>query len=168
MKAWIVVFGFVLPLTACHAQQQSTAPPSDITATFALDPGKPEQALLEHVLMRYFDDAEGAKPVVCLGRTVNGKQVALAAEDAKRFGRLFPLAAPFDRCVWRDGHVVDIGSGNDALIFSVYGIECTNPRFCKAFGGWVAGNLGAHYDQFSMTYSDGRWNFDETGVAIAS
>lgn len=155
-------------LAACvPAQEPSVGAESSYTTSL---PDTPGMALLRHVLDEHFADAGRRVKTTCATVLADeGKPSALPEEVEVALIERYEDLAPYDRCVWQDGLVVDSVTGEPAVIYQVHSLECTAVDDCVGMAGWIAANLGAEYDQYRVSKSLlGNWTFEKTGLAVMS
>ena len=159
-----IVLSIALGLANCVPPQE----PAETRGNYSTSlPDTPGMALLQYVLEQHF--AQEGRRVKTTCATIladEGQPRALPEEVETALIERFEDLAPYDRCVWQDGRVVDAVTGDEARIYQVHGIECTAPLDCLAMAGWVAANLGAEYEQYRVRKVAGEWTFEKTGIAI--
>jgi hypothetical protein len=137
-------------------------------SSFAADVERPELALLEYGLIETGMGGTDGDKTTCtmITRDRGPEPIPPEAQTAlsERFGNLRGL----DGCEWRDGLVVERSSGAEARYFTVFDVTCERRSRCTGYVGWVAANMGAKYEQYTMTFSGGLWSFERTGRTVMS
>ena len=120
------------------------APPGTEPTGFYEDRSRPDLALLEFRLARYFASSERPYETVCAGLGWRQrddflrKAVPLSPQVETRLLARFPDLKPFETCVPDNSGYRDRVTGRPAAMFDVHELECETPIRCSAYAGSLA------------------------------
>ena len=157
-------------LSGCVPAGSPAESPNEPVGGFTTElPDTPAIALLRHVLDEHFEARPANVKTVCatiLSDEATPKALPESVETA--LIERYPELAPYDRCVWKDGQIVDSITGESARLYQVHSLECVASEDCTGMAGWISANLGAEYDQYRVHKGLAGWRFDKTGLAVMS
>ena len=140
-----VVLLLAIVCAACAAHLPRYAVPEDAAPTgFYEDQSRPDLALLEYRLAKYFAQRDPPYRTVC---AADG-QFSPSREDSsptpldpaveRSLLRRFPSLTPLGGCKREGLSIIDSDTGVEAAVFDVHELECQSATRCSAWGGYYA------------------------------
>ena len=169
---FVLVALFALACAACTPSLPRYAVPEDAAATgFYEDQSRPDLALLEYRLARYFAWDERPYETVCAvaGKVDPSRQdsVAVPLDPAieRKLLRRFPMLTPSGGCKREGLSIINSDTGVEAALFDVHELECETAVRCSAWGGYYAN--GQHgWNWYWLDWNGREWKITPRDLGI--
>ena len=148
---------------ACTATLPRHAVPADAAPTgFYEDQQRPDLALLEFRLARYFALGDRPYETVCAGdgkfspHKPDALPKPLDPAVERKLLRRFPALTPLGGCKREGLSIIDTDTGVEAAVFDVHELECESAVRCSAWGGYYAN--GQHgWSWYWLDWNGSEW-----------
>ena len=157
---------------ACTPSLPRYAVPSNAAATgFYEDRQRPDLALLEYRLAKYFAREERPYATVCAvdgrdSQTIQEKRIVpLDPAIERKLLRRFPMLTPSGGCKREGLSVKDSDTGVEAALFDVHELECESATRCSAWSGFYAN--GQHgWSWYWLDWNGREWKISKRDLGI--
>ena len=129
---------------------------------FNEDPNRPDLALLEYRLARYFVQQQLPYPTVCaVGNKLDlvkeeSQPLALDPQVEQALLARFSGLSPASRCKREGLRIVDRETGVAAAVFNVHDLDCDTATKCSAWAGYYG--AGPHgWSWYWLTWDGREW-----------
>ena len=167
-----IAFLLAASCAACAPALPRYSVPQDAAATgFYENPQRPDLALLEYRIAKYFAWDERPYQTVCAvdGSKVQGsRQEALIPLDPgveRTLLRRFPSLTPSGGCKREELSIKDSDTGVEAAVFDVHELECETATRCSAWAGYYAN--GTHgWSWYWLDWNGREWKISKRYLGI--
>lgn len=168
----IISLVFLSLCAACApALPRYTVPQNAVTTGFYEDRQRPDLALLEYRLAKYFAwDGRPYETVCAVGSGIDPHEPAslpapLDPSIEHKLLRRFPALSPSENCEREGLSIKDSDTGVEAAIFDVHELECETPVRCSAWVGYYAN--GQHgWSWYWLDWNGRKWKISMRDLEI--
>lgn len=167
-----VVLMLAILCAACTAHFPRYPLPDDAAPTgFYEDRSRPDLALLEYRLAKYFAQGDPPYEAVC----TTAEQISPHLQDSmpvpldpaieRKLLRRFPSLTPAGGCKREGLSIIDSDTGVQAALFDVHDLECESAVKCSAWGGYYAN--GQHgWSWYWLDWNGKEWKISRREMEI--